>query len=250
MIFAEGVSSPEGGKSPIIGIRNDSKSPPSQPPSPARNKLTPTSPDWPAQSDDDIDRLVAMHQNRSSLSSLGVSFVFLNTQSISIANKFFRFCSFFLFIYCCTQLRSDSMASVYSGAGEGRYGTVIVKGQVEFGMQYNYKQGALEIHVVQCKDLAAVDTKRNRSDPYVKVRSNGATFQKKIRVNCIKLLAQCNCIKSEKCSNRLEFGFISNPQFISDILIKLRLFVLICRFICYRISQRMANAKRKFESIH
>ncbi len=61
------------------------------------------------------------------------------------------------------------MASVYSGAGEGRYGTVAVKGQIEFGMQYNYKQGALEIHIVQCKDLAAVDTKRNRSDPYVKV---------------------------------------------------------------------------------
>lgn len=61
------------------------------------------------------------------------------------------------------------MASVYSGAGEGRYGSVAVKGQVEFGMQYNYKQGALEIYVAQCRDLAAVDTKRNRSDPYVKV---------------------------------------------------------------------------------
>lgn len=61
------------------------------------------------------------------------------------------------------------MASVYSGAGEGRYGIVQVKGMVEFGMQYNYKQGALEIHVKQCKELAAVDTKRNRSDPYVKV---------------------------------------------------------------------------------
>lgn len=61
------------------------------------------------------------------------------------------------------------MASVYSGAGDGRYGTVTVKGQVEFGMQYNYKQGALEIYVSQCKDLAAVDAKRNRSDPYVKV---------------------------------------------------------------------------------
>lgn len=73
------------------------------------------------------------------------------------------------FIYICLQLRSDSMASVYSGAGEGRYGTVVVKGQVEFGMQYNYKLGALEIHVVRCKDLAAVDAKRNRSDPYVKV---------------------------------------------------------------------------------
>lgn len=73
-------------------------------------------------------------------------------------------CSFF-----GVQLRSDSMASVYSGAGDGRYGTVTVKGQVEFGMQYNYKQGALEVYVAQCKDLAAVDAKRNRSDPYVKV---------------------------------------------------------------------------------
>lgn len=72
------------------------------------------------------------------------------------------------------------MASVYSGAGDGRYGTVQVRGQVEFGMQYNYKQGALEIHVVQCKDLAAVDTKRNRSDPYVKVNFFFKT------VNCSK----------------------------------------------------------------
>lgn len=70
------------------------------------------------------------------------------------------------------------MASVYSGAGEGRYGTVQVKGMVEFGMQYNYKQGALEIHVKQCKELAAVDTKRNRSDPYVKVRRRTRTTSK------------------------------------------------------------------------
>ncbi|XP_075215985.1 bitesize isoform X2 [Lycorma delicatula] len=65
--------------------------------------------------------------------------------------------------------RSDSLASVYSGAGEGRYGSVTVRGEVEFGLQYNYKQGALEIHIKQCRDLAPVDIKRNRSDPYVKV---------------------------------------------------------------------------------
>jgi synaptotagmin-like protein len=65
----------------------------------------------------------------------------------------------------CVQPRSDSLASVYSGAGEGQYGTVAVKGEVEFGLEYNYKAGALEIHVKQCRDLAAVDTKRNRSDP-------------------------------------------------------------------------------------
>lgn len=83
------------------------------------------------------------------------------------------------------QPRSDSMASVYSGAGEGRYGTVAVKGQVEFAMQYNYKQGALEIFVSQCKDLAAVDTKRNRSDPYVKV---SAFFSQNAQTKCLSQL--------------------------------------------------------------
>ncbi|KAK0077164.1 hypothetical protein PV325_004341, partial [Microctonus aethiopoides] len=66
--------------------------------------------------------------------------------------------------------RSDSLASVYSGAGEGRWcGSVAVKGEVEFSLQYDYKQLAFQIHINQCKDLAPVDIKRNRSDPYVKV---------------------------------------------------------------------------------
>ncbi|KAL1139730.1 hypothetical protein AAG570_006708, partial [Ranatra chinensis] len=65
--------------------------------------------------------------------------------------------------------RSDSLASVYSGAGEGRHGGVAVKGEVQLALQYNYKQSSLEIHVKQCRDLAPVDVKRNRSDPYVKV---------------------------------------------------------------------------------
>ncbi|KQS38972.1 uncharacterized protein Dere_GG21056, isoform H [Drosophila erecta] len=124
------VAAEELSRSPVIGQRQADGSG-----SPIQSRAS--SETWPTQSDEDIDRLVAMHQNRSSLSSLGV--------------------------------RSESMASVYSGAGEGRYGTVVVKGQVEFAMQYNYKLSALEIHVVRCKDLAAVDAKRNRSDPYVKV---------------------------------------------------------------------------------
>ncbi|XP_050525576.1 uncharacterized protein LOC126896666 [Daktulosphaira vitifoliae] len=65
--------------------------------------------------------------------------------------------------------RSDSMASVYSGAGEGRYGTIAVRGEVEFGLQYNYKSAQFEINIKHCRDLAAADPKRNRSDPYVKV---------------------------------------------------------------------------------
>lgn len=95
------------------------------------------------------------------------------------------------------QVRSDSMASVYSGAGEGRYGTVTVKGQVEFGMQYNYKQGALEIYVAQCKDLAAVDTKRNRSDPYVKVSTTSILS---FSLTLLQTIKMANCIKRIKRS--------------------------------------------------
>ncbi|CAG4992294.1 unnamed protein product [Parnassius apollo] len=67
------------------------------------------------------------------------------------------------------QARSESMASVYSGAGEGARGSVAVRGEVQFSLLYNYRLGALEVGVKRCRDLAPVDTKRNRSDPYVKV---------------------------------------------------------------------------------
>ncbi|XP_052740724.1 uncharacterized protein LOC112049756 isoform X2 [Bicyclus anynana] len=67
------------------------------------------------------------------------------------------------------QARSESMASVYSGAGEGLRGSVTVKGEVQFSLLYNYRLGALEVGVKRCRDLAPIDVKRNRSDPYVKV---------------------------------------------------------------------------------
>ena len=55
--------------------------------------------------------------------------------------------------------------SYYSDAGEGNYGKIPVSGEIQFGLEYNYKSGWLEIKVKQCKDLAPVDTKRKRSDP-------------------------------------------------------------------------------------
>ena len=70
------------------------------------------------------------------------------------------------------------MASVYS-AGEARYGTVPVRGDLQLALQYNYQQGALEVTVKQCRDLAAVDAKRNRSDPYVPPR---ADFRRSLRL--------------------------------------------------------------------
>lgn len=61
------------------------------------------------------------------------------------------------------------MASVYSGAGEGTRANVTVRGEIQFSLLYNYRLKALEVGVKGCRDLAAVDVKRNRSDPYVKV---------------------------------------------------------------------------------
>lgn len=61
------------------------------------------------------------------------------------------------------------MASVYSGAGEGTRCNVTVRGDVQFSLVYNYRLSALEVGVKKCRDLAPVDLKRNRSDPYVKV---------------------------------------------------------------------------------
>ncbi|CAD6233842.1 GSCOCG00007337001-RA-CDS [Cotesia congregata] len=83
--------------------------------------------------------------------------------------------------------RSDSMASVYSGAGEGKWcGSVAVRGEVEFSLQYDYKQLTFQVMISQCKDLAPVDVKRNRSDPYVKVyllpdKSKGGKRKTKVK---------------------------------------------------------------------
>ncbi|EEC16277.1 bitesize isoform, putative [Ixodes scapularis] len=90
--------------------------------------------------DEELERLyTSCSRSQTSLSSIGVS------------------------------VRSESMTSVYSAAGGGRYGTVAVTGEALFAIVYNYKSGLLEVHVKECRNLAPVDTKRNRSDPYVKV---------------------------------------------------------------------------------
>ena len=46
-----------------------------------------------------------------------------------------------------------------------RYGTVNVRGEIELGYLYNTNTKTVDINIKQCKDLAPVDTKRNRSDP-------------------------------------------------------------------------------------
>ncbi|XP_065137402.1 uncharacterized protein sytl2b [Paramisgurnus dabryanus] len=59
---------------------------------------------------------------------------------------------------------SGSVASVYSSD----YGSVEVQGIIQFSLNYVQKLREFHIFVIQCQNLAAVDMKKNRSDPYVK----------------------------------------------------------------------------------
>lgn len=58
---------------------------------------------------------------------------------------------------------SGSVLSVYSGD----FGSVDAQGTVEFALDYDEKNREFQVHVSQCRDLAVVDEKKGRSDPWV-----------------------------------------------------------------------------------
>jgi len=80
---------------------------------------------------------------------------------------------------CRVQSSKESITSVYSDAGDTNYSKYSVTGDIEFGLAYNYKQSTLEVHVKRCRGIAAVDTKRNCSDPSVSVRCGGSIMYHK-----------------------------------------------------------------------
>ncbi|XP_028277804.1 synaptotagmin-like protein 2 isoform X3 [Parambassis ranga] len=59
---------------------------------------------------------------------------------------------------------SGSMSSIYPAD----FGDIEVQGSIQFAVNYIQKLGEFHIFVVLCRDLAIADTKKNRSDPYVK----------------------------------------------------------------------------------
>ncbi|XP_073937772.1 synaptotagmin-like protein 2 isoform X4 [Castor canadensis] len=59
---------------------------------------------------------------------------------------------------------SGSVMSIYSGD----FGNLEVKGHIQFAVDYVESLKELHVFVAQCKDLAAADVKKQRSDPYVK----------------------------------------------------------------------------------
>ncbi|XP_061917967.1 synaptotagmin-like protein 2 isoform X2 [Entelurus aequoreus] len=66
------------------------------------------------------------------------------------------------------------MASVSSLSGSvmtmdsSDFGNVEIQGNIQFSINYVNKLGEFHIFVAQCQDLASVDPKKGRSDPYVK----------------------------------------------------------------------------------
>ncbi|XP_042621141.1 synaptotagmin-like protein 2 isoform X5 [Cyprinus carpio] len=95
-----------------------------------------------------------------------------NTDCASVSSFYYdrlRTCNTSSNFSSCSEVASmssvtGSVMSIYSG----EFGNVEVKGTIQFAIHYVQKLGEFHIFVVQCKDLAVADVKRNRSDPYVK----------------------------------------------------------------------------------
>lgn len=85
-VFLEEAATSDVTSSPLTGARNVAQ--PADLTSPAGSHTSATSDPWPSQSDDDIDRLVALHQGRhNSLSSLGVSTSFISSSLVTSHNQ-------------------------------------------------------------------------------------------------------------------------------------------------------------------
>ncbi|XP_007899595.1 synaptotagmin-like protein 5 isoform X1 [Callorhinchus milii] len=91
------------------------------------------------EEEEDIDDLVSIYRPNSIISSITTG---LSTTSL------------------------NSMLSVYSETGD--YGNVNISGEILFVVNYNYKSGALNINVKECRNLAIADERKQRTDPYVK----------------------------------------------------------------------------------
>ncbi|XP_029027963.1 synaptotagmin-like protein 2 isoform X2 [Betta splendens] len=69
---------------------------------------------------------------------------------------------------------SSGMASMSSLSGSvmtmysGDFGNIDIQGNIQFSINYVQRLQEFHIFVAECRDLAAVDQKRARSDPYVK----------------------------------------------------------------------------------
>lgn len=64
------------------------------------------------------------------------------------------------FVFMIVQI-SSSISSIYPAD----FGELEVQGSVQFAVNYIQKLGEFQVFVVDCRDLAVADVKKNRSDP-------------------------------------------------------------------------------------
>lgn len=84
----------------------------------------------------------------------------------------------------------ESLASYYSDAGDIAHSTIPVTGEILFSLNYNYKTSMLEVGIKQCRDIAMADSRRRRSDPYVKTyllpdRTRGGKRKTKVKKHTV-----------------------------------------------------------------
>ena len=56
------------------------------------------------------------------------------------------------------------MTSVYSGINP-IFGAIPVKGEIQFAIKYEFGSNTFEVHIFRAKDIAAVDPRKDVSDP-------------------------------------------------------------------------------------
>ncbi|XP_065056868.1 uncharacterized protein LOC135685055 isoform X2 [Rhopilema esculentum] len=96
-----------------------------------------------------------------------------------------------------------SMTSIYSTMSNSVTGMVPVRGQIQFCTKYIRASSMFEVHIFKAKDIAAVDAKKEISDPYVKVYllpDKSKASKRKTKVKQKTLNPQWNEIISYKIS--------------------------------------------------
>ncbi|ELU00294.1 hypothetical protein CAPTEDRAFT_184235 [Capitella teleta] len=129
----------------------------------------------------------------------------------------------------------ESLASFYSDAGDGVHGKIPVSGEIQFALEYNYKLGQFEVHVKSCRDLAPADSKKKRSDPYVKtylLPDKSKTGKRKTKVKkhslspCFDETLKYQLTKSELETRTLwltvwSYGNFGRNDFLGEVTIPL-----------------------------
>ncbi|KAI3373680.1 hypothetical protein L3Q82_021958 [Scortum barcoo] len=110
-------------------------------------------------SDSTFDTLGCRRNTGSSMSNISLSSGMASMSSVCL-----QLTTIYHYHVIVNEQVSGSISSIYPAD----FGDIEVTGSIQFAVNYIQKLGEFHIFVVHCSDLAVADTKKNRSDPYVK----------------------------------------------------------------------------------